>query len=423
VAVARRPGAGLSRRPRFLLATAEAHPTHRSDVRVLFGKSLPECGIDVDLLAVIEGDAPAPAWPAGRGIHLRARSRPAFILADLWQQLSLFWLCLRGYDGLVVRDKPILGLIGYLAARLAGIPYCYWMSFPLPEAYLGLSRRSDGGIGRLRRAHLWLRGTLGGLIVHRILMRRADWLFVQSVVMERELRAKGLDHDRVTPVPMGVDVDAMPPACEDLPEALKGRRLGVYLGTLDRSRRPELLVETALQVAKRQPDFTLMVIGEADEPSDRGWLRRHAEAAGALPWMHFTGQVPYATGIGLARRAEVGLSPFLRSELLESASPTKAVEYLACGLPVVCNDQPDQEWVVRQSGGGLIAPLSAEGFADAVLRILEAPRSFAERAEGARAWVAQTRSYRVLGAMVADRLHRIAGRGGLRPDAGAETGR
>lgn len=411
----------MTRRSRFLFSTAETHPTHRSDVRVLFGKSLPERGVEIDLLAVIEAAGTVQAWPGGQGLHRRAGTRAGIMLADLWLQLSLFWRCFRGYDGLVVRDKPILGLIGFLAARIAGIPYCYWMSFPLTEVYLGLARRSDGSIGRLRRAHLWVRGTLGGFIVHRILIRRADWLFVQSAVMERELRDRGLDHDRVTPVPMGVDIEALPSAAAELPEALRGRRLGVYLGTLDRSRKPELLVQTALRVATKYPDFLLVVIGEADEPADRGWLRSYAESAGASHWMYFTGRVPFEQGIGLARHAEVGLSPFLRSALLESASPTKAVEYLACGVPVVCNDQPDQEWVMSQSGGGLVASLDPDGFADAVVEILDQPQKFRERAEIGRAWVSRQRSYRVLGELVAERLHRIAGGAERRRGAGAKV--
>jgi hypothetical protein len=49
------------RRLRVLYATAESHPTYRPDVRVLFGESLPAAGIDVDLMAVVEGAWPPPA--------------------------------------------------------------------------------------------------------------------------------------------------------------------------------------------------------------------------------------------------------------------------------------------------------------------------------------------------------------------------
>jgi glycosyltransferase involved in cell wall biosynthesis len=390
-------------RRRFLLSTAEAHPTHRADVRVLFGEALPALGVRTDLVALQEGDA--RPWGGGEAL-LRPPSR----LADLRQQLSLFGLCRRGYDGLIVRDKPVLGLIGWLAARLARIPFCYWMSFPLPAAFLEIARTDDRSVGRARRAWLWLRGSLGNAILYRFLVHRADWLFVQSDVMARELRDAGLRHDRVDAVPMGVAADALPAPAPVLPAGLEGRRLAVYLGTLDRARRPELLVDAAMEVARRVPGFTLVVIGEAEDPDARGWLRRYAESVGALGCVHFTGRVPFEQGIAIARHAEVGLSPFPRGPLLDSASPTKAIEYLACGIPVVCNDQPDQREVVERSGGGLIVPLDAAGFADGIVRLLADPADARRRGEAGREWVRRHRDYRVLARAVAARLDEVAGR-------------
>lgn len=386
---------------RFLYATAESHPTHRADVRVLFGEALPALGVRTDLVALAAGEP--RDWPGGRAFLAAPHA-----LADLFQQLSLLYRCFGGYDGLIVRDKPVLALFGWLAARLARIPFVYWMSFPLPAAFLQLARQPDGSIGRLRRAWLWLRGTLGHLVLYRFLIHRVDWLFVQSEVMERELRSQGLSHDRVTPVPMGVDLDRLPAPAAELPEALRGRRLAVYLGTLDRARNPEVLVDAAMIVARRYPDFRLIVIGEADEPSARGWLRTYAERVGAGEWTWFTGRVPFDDGVALARHAEVGLSPFPRGELLESASPTKAVEYLACMIPVVCNDQPDQARLIEQSGGGLIVPLDAAGFAAGIEALLSDPEAARQRARAGHDWVRRHRSYQILGRLVAERLHAVA---------------
>ena len=204
----------MTPRLRVLFATAEAHPTHRADVRVLFGEALPRDGIDVDLIATTtppKADAP---WSGGRAFLRVAASRKAEMFGDLWQQVSLLWRC-GGYDALVVRDKPVLGAIGWLAARLWRIRFCYWMSYPMPQAYLTIAARNDGSVGRLRRIWLRTRGRLGQLMLDRLLVPRADWLFVQTDAMERALRQRGLSHDRVTPVPMGVDVDAIPapPRC------------------------------------------------------------------------------------------------------------------------------------------------------------------------------------------------------------------
>jgi len=415
--------AGASgRRLRFLFATAETHPTHRADVRVLFGKYLPTFGIDSDLVAAAPRSAGLPAWGGGRLLTMGFQSKAGLILADLAQQMSLFWRCMRGYDGLIVRDKPFLGLIGLAAARLARIPFVYWMSFPMPEAYLEISRTTDGSVRWPRRVYAGVRGRLGVWALYRLIVQRADFLFVQSPVMLDELRAKGLSHSRAMPVPMGVDTEALPAPIHPKgaePASCTSPRSAVYLGTLSRLRHRELelMVDAAKIVGQRYPDFALHVIGESDTEHEKGWLRRYAEAQGAAPWVRFLGWLPYDEGLSLASVCAIGLSPFPRGELFDSASPTKAIEYLALGLPVVCNDQPDQARVVRESGAGLCVDLTAESFASAILKLLDSPENARALGRAGQAWVSEHRDYRRLADAVANALR------ALRPELQKNGGR
>lgn len=420
--MAARPPADVSRPLRILYAIPENHPTHRPDVTVLFGTALPAHGVEVDLLATVRGHGEVPAWQGGRAFLDRAEGRLGLVLADVWQQLTLFRRVRDGYDALVVRDKPVLGLIGLAAARLAGVPFVYWMSFPLPEQYRLMASRTDGSVGRARRAWLWLRGTLGIAVLARFLVPHADWLFVQSDAMEAALREGPLHHDRVTPVPMGVDVDAVPPPAERVPEPVSHGPFGIYMGTLDRTRRPEVLVDTALKVSERVPGFRMLIVGDVDTPADRGWVQRYAENVEAGHCVHFTGRLPSREALALARRADVGVSIMPRDALTETASPTKVGEYLACGLPVVCNDQPDQVYVMAQSGGGRVTELDADAFADAIVATLAEGPAARAKAVSARTWLERHRSYRVLGRQVADALSAMVSAHQSRRDERVRTG-
>lgn len=394
----------MTRPLRILYTIPENYPNRRPDVSVLFGVSLPANGVEVDLLATVQGNGEVPKWSGGDAFLHRAQGRLGLTLADVWQQLTLFRRVRNGYDALVVRDKPVLGLLGFTASKLAGVPFVYWMSFPLPEQYLLVASRTDGTVGLARRLWLWTRGTLGLAILSKVLVPRSDWLFVQSDAMEAALRQGPLQHDRVTPVPMGVDIDAVPPPAECLPEPVSHGPFGIYMGTLDRSRQPEVLVETALKVAQRVPGFKLLIVGDVDTPADRGWVQQYAASRNAGECVHFTGRLPPREALALSRRADVGLSIMPRNELTETASPTKVVEYLACGLPVVCNEQPDHRFVMSQSGGGRVTALDAGEFADAIVATLEDGPAARARAVVARAWIERHRSYRVLGRLVADAL-------------------
>ncbi len=378
---------------RFLFSTAEKHPCSRPDVEVLFGKELPRLGVLTDLVAISDYGMSLP-WGGGRALLRPAgASKIKQTLADLVQQLNLFRYASKQYAGLIVRDKPVFCIIGFLAAMWAGIPFAYWMSFPLPEAHLELARTSTR-IGWQRRALLWLRGSLGHWLLNRLLLNRVDWLFVQSDFMAQDLRKRGLlHHDRVSAVPMGVDFQALDFARGELPSSLVGRRIAVYLGSLDRLRKPELMVDAALLVAQQMPDFLLLVIGEADEPSEVGWLREYALTVGAGDTVHFTGRLPRQEALRLAAFAQVGLSPIAPNPLFEVSSPTKPLEYWALEIPVVANDIPDQKMVIEQSGGGWCVEFSAQAFATAILQCLEDPLQAKERAQKGRQWVSNHRSY------------------------------
>ncbi|MCO5106912.1 MAG: glycosyltransferase family 4 protein [Burkholderiaceae bacterium] len=401
-----RAAAANSGRLRFLFATAETHPTHRADVRVLFGKYLPELGIGTDLVAVCT-DSPAPhRWGGGRLISRHARSALGGMLADAALQVSLLWRCRRGYDGLIVRDKPFLGMLGLAAARLARIPFFYWMSFPMPESDLAISGSSDGSVRAARRVYKWMRGRAGTFALYRLILPSADHVFVQSPLMLEHARARGLRHARVSAVPMGVDLDALPGGRGASGGVPSGRRVAVYLGTLSMLRRRELetMIDAALEVEKTYPEFELLVIGESESADEKGWLQRYAEARGATRCVRFLGWVPYDKGLRLASEASVGVSPVPRGELFDMGSPTKAIEYMALRLPVVCNDQPDQAQVIRDSGGGFCVDLSPAAFAAAIVQLLRDPDSAVRMGSAGHDWVRQHRDYRRLAAEVAATL-------------------
>lgn len=103
------------------------------------------------------------------------------------------------------------------------------------------------------------------------------------------------------------------------------------------------------------------------------------------------------------RTAAVGLSPIPRGYLLDVSSPTKVLEYLALGIPVVCNDNPDQERVIRESEAGICVLYSAEDFANAVIRMLCLDKN-ARDEMGIRGkdYVAHHRDYRLIGGNVAN---------------------
>ncbi len=406
---------------RLMFATAEPCPTFRPDVAALFGKFLPRLGVATDVVAERARDvADEVCWGGGEALLVSGGSaRPGRYLASLAHCARSFSRADRDrYHALQVRDMPLVALIGLAIARLKGLPFFYWMSFPSPEGQIALARRRglSAGMAAFLIRLLW-RGWVYRFVLYRIVLRRADHVFVQSERMRGDLVAKGIPRAKLTPVVMGVDLErCAPERIAGAPDPrLEGRRVLVYLGNLGGDRRIDILLDMVRLVRRRFPQALLVLVGEADDEGEGRWLRERAREAGVADATLFTGWLSAEEGWRYARRAEVGLSPIPRGSLLDCGSPTKVVEYLALGVPVVANDNPDQERVLREGGGGLCVPLSAEDFAAAVCRLLADPSRARAMAASGQAYVRARRGYDTLAVELADKyaeLLRIAPREG-----------
>jgi glycosyltransferase involved in cell wall biosynthesis len=381
-------------------------PPTRADVLALFGTEMPRYGIASELVGQ-RGGAPAP-WGAGR-MHVigRAEGMLAAIMSPFWDALGL-WRA-GAVDCVQVRDKIASGLLGRVAAAWLGVPFIYWMSFPIVE---GFEVRRDQ-IGRGGRGPRWaahaLRAALSRQVIYRLVLPGARHIFVQSDAMASWLAGQGVARSRMTAVPMGVDAARFDRAsvvpADDA--RLDGRRVLVYLGRIGQARQSDFLLDVVDLLRAGVPNVLLVIAGDAASADEMAWMRRQVAARALDEHVLLTGWLPQQRALGYAVRAEVGLSPIPRGVLFDVSSPTKLVEYLALGIACVANDIPDQQLVIEQSGAALSAPMQAAPFAAAVRTLLDDAALRARCAALGPAWVAGHRSYAILGRAVAQAYRRI----------------
>jgi glycosyltransferase involved in cell wall biosynthesis len=231
--------------------------------------------------------------------------------------------------------------------------------------------------------------------------------FVQSEQMLRDIAAYGVTAARMTAVPMGVPERLLDWACTHAAEVIPGRV--AYLGTFAAVRRLEMLIEAFALLRKYQPHATMVMVGEGDFPRERKALEDAAHRLGLSDAVRFTGFLPIEEAWAYAASAAVCVSPFYPTPVLASTSPTKLVEYMALGRPVVCNSHPEQSAIIAESGAGLCVDWNAGAFASAMAQMLERPVE--AEAMGARgpAWVTQKRTYPILADMVLRKYQEILG--------------
>jgi glycosyltransferase involved in cell wall biosynthesis len=107
------------------------------------------------------------------------------------------------------------------------------------------------------------------------------------------------------------------------------RPVAGYIGVLDERLDLVLLAD----MARRLPDWTLRMVGPVAK-IDVTVLPRAAN-------IEYLGMTPYEKLPSVMGGLDVGLMPFALNEATRSISPTKTLEYLAAGLPVVSTRVPD----------------------------------------------------------------------------------
>jgi len=387
----------------------ETFPTDRVRLTTLFGRELLGRGHSIDLvMQAVDQSVQVgrhdwfgrSVWvgptDGGRGIVGRTRKTLLGILHDL----KWLWRARADrYDSVLVSDKYLLGAIACVVARMRGLKFFFWMTYPYHQAQVTLSEER---LARSPRMAL-LRGKLTGYLLHRWIIPRSDHVFVQSERMAHDFAQAGTDPTRMTPVITGIDLDGVESGTRLRGKPAQGPLTIGYLGTLVRQRRLEILVDMLDEIRRRGVAARLLLIGDGATPDDRLSIERRADELDLRDHIEITGFLPRREALKLIQTADVCVSPFRPSPALDVASPTKLVEYLALGLPVVANSHPDQTRVLRESRAGVVVPWAARHFARAVLWL--ARRSDDELAEMARRgedWVAQNRSY----ARIADDFER-----------------
>ncbi len=339
---------------KFLFVTADKYPPFRVDVRVLFADEFSVRGHEIHWVMAAErprkragvetlgnGRAWVGASAAGESRVAKAARQVQIFLHD-WRALLL--LPRGGYDFVQVKDKFIFGAIMLLAAKLTRTPFVYWLAFPFPEAWLDEARSP---VARHPWVS-WLGRHTARLMLYKVILPHADLVFVQSTGMRASIATKGVPAELMVPVPMGVSAQLL--ESRDGPRAPEVASPSVlYLGSMVRVRCLETIVQAFRRVVDVVPTATLFFVG-GENQADIDFLRDEALRFGVAERIVFTGPLPRDQAFAYVRAADVCLSPIPPNPILDVASPTKLVEYMALAKPVVANEHPEQTQVVARAG-------------------------------------------------------------------------
>lgn len=126
----------------------------------------------------------------------------------------------------------------------------------------------------------------------------------------------------------------------------------VYVGHVTRARGAAELVELGRLL--QGTDIRVEVIGHAD--AEAATLLKEAHTRGVLDWRGF---LPLEEAMARVTGSMAGLSLLHDLPNYRHSRPTKVIEYLAHGVPVVTTPLPHASRVVADSGCGLVVPFGS----------------------------------------------------------------
>ncbi len=393
------------------------YPSFRVDLTELFSKNFINFGHSVDwMMQSMEASETQVIDVAEReriflGKSLRGKpivNKALNKALTLLQDFKIIPQVMSGnYDIVQVRDKTFASLLGLLVCKFKKVKFVYWMSYTFVEGDLISAQESWAKQRYLKAAYLWMRSKITGFYLYKIIVPFADHTFVQSDRMEAHVAALGSFEGKLTTVPMGVsndDLELELTAKSD--ERLEGKNAIVYLGTMIAIRQIDFFIRVLDEVIKQEPNTVLLLIGDGLQ-EDMQLLRDETKRLGLEEKVIFTGFIDRIEAWRYVKSCRVAMAALPPNPVLDTCSPTKAVEYMAMSVPSVVNDVGDQGTIVEQGETGLVADYEPKAFADAVVQLIRDDEMHASMAKKGRPFVYANRSYEHLSSMLQNKYLEI----------------
>jgi glycosyltransferase involved in cell wall biosynthesis len=160
----------------------------------------------------------------------------------------------------------------------------------------------------------------------------------------------------------------------------------IHVGVLSEGRGSITMIEAMNWVVQRVPGARLLLVGPFDSPADEVEVRQLIVDYGLENAVEVVGWVPFTDLPKWFARADAGLVPWHTEEKLPpQIIPTKMFEYMAARLPVVASNRSTiRRFIHDLDCSLLVEPGDSQGFAEAIVYLLNHPAEAKEMGERGR---------------------------------------
>jgi colanic acid biosynthesis glycosyl transferase WcaI len=283
---------------------------------------------------------------------------------------------------LIIATSPQLlaGIAGYWVARWKRVPFILEIRDLWPESLAAVGVGGQNGL-----MYRTLERIAG------FLYRRCDHVVVVTSAFREALVTNwGIPPDKISVVENGVDTHLFRPLenSRELRTTLReeGKFVVSYVGTLGLAQGLETLIEAAARVRACAPGIQFVFVGQGAEKQRLAELALHK----ALDNVRFLDQQAREQIPAYIAASDVCVVPLRKSGLFRTVLPTKLLEFMACGKPVIVGVDGLARKIVQDANAGIfVEPENSAALTDAILHLSRHPELCRALGESGRRYILQ----------------------------------
>ena len=270
-----------------------------------------------------------------------------------------------GRPDVLIATSPqlLVALSGWWLAFVKRVPFVFEVRDLWPESLVAV------GMGEGNSPLIWVLGKIAGF-----LYRRADCVVVVTAAFKTFLIENwNVPAEKIEVVENGVEADLFSPQDGAAKRAELGAEdefLICYTGTMGLAHGLETLVEAAAILQSANPNVRFLLVGEG---ADKQRIVDLAASRG-LTNLTFLGQQPRESVPSFIAASDACLVLLRKADLFTTVIPTKMLEFMACGRPVILGVAGQAREIMDDAHAGIfVEPESVSGLVNAIQVLVADP--------------------------------------------------
>ena len=291
-------------------------------------------------------------------------------------------------DYIVVRNKADIGFISFLISKLYPTRLIYIKAFPLLEFKV---RHSKG-----------IRRFLNNVLLHLeiVVCKNTDKLIIRTNSFADLLKKKYKIRRDACIIPMGIDgelISNIDQKSNNLVEFNNKYKTGIYFGALGETRDIGFILDTLERLKYKNKLLNFIIAGGTEDQINK--LKKECDKNGLK--IVFIPEMDRAELFKLIQKCDFSLSAIPPVEEYVISSPTKVIESLALGCPVIVNKEiVDQNDIISMSKGGIAVDYNIDQFCDAISDFIDDRYDLEIMRTNGREFVFKNRQYSNMAATI-----------------------